>query len=66
MLCPEKKQLKSVMHSQFAYISIKKAKPVAVDNDTLGLFEQAALFPDENISTIQMADRLKQIKTEIS
>jgi len=65
MLCPEKKQLKSVMHSQFAYISIKKAKPVAVDKDTLGLFEQVALFPDENISNIQMADRLKQIKTEI-
>lgn len=65
MLCPQKKQLKALMHSEFAYISIKQAKPVAVDDQTLGLFEQIALFPGKDLSTIEINDRLKQIKTEI-
>ena len=65
MICPEKKQLKSIMHSQFAYISIKKAKPVAPDEHTLGLFKAISLFPGKDISTIEINDRLKQIKAEI-
>jgi YbgC/YbaW family acyl-CoA thioester hydrolase len=66
MICPEKNQLKSVMHSEFAYISIKKAKPVAIDDQMLNLFEQVSLFPGKEISSIEIKDRLKQIKTEIS
>ena len=66
MICQEKKQLKSVMHSEFAYISIKKAKPVAHDEWTLGLFKEISLFPGEDISAFKINDRLKQIKAEIS
>lgn len=66
MICPEKKQLKSVMHSEFAYISIKKAKPVPLDDQMLGLFKEVSLFPEKEISSIEIKDRLKQIKSEIS
>ncbi len=66
MICPEKKQLKSVMHSEFAYISIKKAKPVPLDDQMLGLFKEVSLFPEKEISSIDIKDRLKQIKLEIS
>ena len=66
MICPKKRQLKSIMHSEFAYISIKKAKTVALDEQTLGLFKEIALFPGKDISTIKINERLKQIKAEIS
>jgi len=66
MICPEKKQLKSIMHSEFAYISIKKAKPVALDEQTFGLFKAISLFPGNDMFTIEINDRLKQIKAEIS
>lgn len=66
MICPERKQLKSIMHSEFAYISIKQAKPVALDDSTLGLFKEISLFPEENISSIEINDRLKQIKSDLN
>lgn len=66
MSCPQKKQLKSIMHSEFAYISIKKSKPVPVDEHILELFKEISLFPEKEISSIAIKDRLKQIKAEIS
>ncbi|WP_320040357.1 acyl-CoA thioesterase [uncultured Desulfobacter sp.] len=65
MICPEKKQLKSVMHSEFAYIDIKKANPVPLDDQMLDLFKEVSLFPEKEIASIEIKDRLKQIKTEI-
>ena len=66
MICPKKKQLKAVMHSEFAYFSIKKAKPVALDEQILNLFKKISLFPGENMSVFNINDRIKQIKTAIS
>ncbi|WDP90121.1 MAG: acyl-CoA thioesterase [Desulfobacter sp.] len=66
MVCPDKKQLKSVLHSEFAYFSAKRAKPVALDDETLGLFNEIALFPGEDFSTFSISGRLKQIRAEIA
>lgn len=65
MLCPEKHHLKSVMHSEFAYFSIKRAKPVPLDKDTLKVFNKISLFPGQDISDFKISVRLKEIRAEI-
>lgn len=65
MIEPVKHQLKSVMHSQLAYFSIKEAKPVKHDRQITQLFSQIALFPDEKINTFQIDNRIKHIKLQL-
>ncbi len=65
MIDPVKHQLKSVMHSQLAYFSIKNARPVKHDKQMTDLFSQIALFPDEKINAFQLDDRIKQIKLQL-
>ena len=64
MLSPDTRQLKSVMHSEFAYFSIRKAKPVSLDRETQNIFKEISLFPGEKVSAFRLEDRLKQIRSE--
>lgn len=66
MICPIKKQLKAVMHTQFAYFSIKNSRPVKPDENLTELFNQLALFPDKKINSFKIEDRIKTIKTELT
>ncbi len=66
MLCPVKKQLKAIMHTEFAYFSIKKSKPVKAAENIFELFEKISLFPNEKLSSFRIEDRIKHIKHEIS
>ena len=65
MLCPKKKQLKSVMLTEFAYFSIKKSKPVKMDKEMRKLLKKISLFPETDLASFRLADRIQQIKSEI-
>ena len=62
MVKPESRQLKSVMHSLFAYFSVKKAKPVKHEHEMADLFGKVSLFPDMKTTDFTIEDRIKQIK----
>ncbi|MCG8686803.1 MAG: acyl-CoA thioesterase [Desulfobacterales bacterium] len=66
MVCPRKKQLNAVMHSEFAYFSIKRARPVKMEETLSQIFSRVSLFPDADISSFKIEDRIKQIRSEIS
>lgn len=64
MLNHRTKQIKSVMHTRFAYFSIQKAKPVTPGKELKSLFRKIALFPDRKISTFSIDNRMEKIKSE--
>ncbi|WP_161626886.1 acyl-CoA thioesterase [Desulfospira joergensenii] len=65
MVNPENGQLKAMMHTQFAYFSIRDAKPAKPDENLVRLFGEIALFPGTPLYSIKMEDRLKAVKQEI-
>lgn len=65
MVGKESRQLKSVMHSQLAYISVKTGKPVAYEPELSELFDKVSLFPDEKVDGFDIRERIKLIKQEL-
>mgnify|MGYP001555614832 CR=1 FL=1 len=65
MISPEKRQVKAVMHTRFAYFTIDTSKPTAPEDQIRTLFNQICLFPGEKISSFSIKDRMKHIKKEI-
>lgn len=65
MIGKDKRQLKSVMHTQFAYFNIKKAKPAPYEPEMTELFNDVSLFPDQHINSFDIQERIKIIKQEL-
>jgi YbgC/YbaW family acyl-CoA thioester hydrolase len=65
MVSKTSRQLKSIMHTQLAYFSVKRARPVAHDDDLKHLFDSISLFPDKTIKEFNIQDRVKTIRKEI-
>ena len=65
MISKTSRQLKSIMHTQLAYFSIKRSKPVAHEDELKHLFDLISLFPDKSIKEFNIQERTKTIRKEI-
>ncbi len=66
MFSPESRQLKSVMHSQFAYFSIQKKKMAEIEGRMKTLLEQSCLYPQTSMKEFPLEERIPHIKAELS
>ncbi|MCG8532631.1 MAG: acyl-CoA thioesterase [Desulfovibrionales bacterium] len=65
MCNPTTGQLKSVMHSQFAYFSVKTAQPAPMDEELTHLFQKISLFSGQALGAFDLKERIPAIKGEI-
>lgn len=65
MINCEKRLLKSIMHTQFAYIDIKSGRPTAPDDEIKNLFNRLSLSPDKKIQDFHIDQRIITIKDEL-
>lgn len=65
MVSPEKKQLKSILHSRFTYVSIDQARPVKMEPKIQDLFHSISLFPARPLADFHVEERIAQVKTEL-
>ena len=66
MISPETRQLKAILHTRFAYVSLKDARPAALEEEMKQLFQSISLFPDQKIKDFQVDQRIAQVKSEIA
>ncbi len=66
MFSPKDRKLKAVMHSRFAYCSIKKKRRIGMEGAIKDLVEETCLYPGRSILDFPLDSRVAEIQREIS